>query len=146
MPVGSDVVNCGWVQLDEPVGGGAAALPDGDGDMGWLLVDALGLGVFEFRDVCFGITATWGAAASGGITVADVLLTPLRPPVLPLVSAAAFAPGAGPCPAPRKLTAASPPPANTAAAVTPMITPRESGRPRDRGLPVPRVTRYLSHQ
>lgn len=147
MPFGSDVVNCGCVQLDEPVGGGAVVLPDGDGEAdaeGWLLGDAewladvLGLGECEARDAGFGMTATCGAAARTGIRVADALLAPSCPAVVPPVAAAAVSRrGVVPCPEPRKLTAASPPPANTAKAVTPMTTPRDSGMPRNRGLPGP---------
>src|SRR5690348_18180488 len=87
------------------------------------------------------MTATWGAAASFGIRVADVLLAPARPPLAaPTVPAAALGRGVVPCPVPRKLTAASPLAAITAAAVIPRIAPRDSGRPRNRGLPAPRVT------
>lgn len=149
MPFGSDDVNCGCVQLDEPGGGGAVVAPDGDGELdgdaeGWLLgdaewlADALGLGECEVRDAGFGMTATCGAAARTGIRAADALLAPSCPAVVPpVLAAAAFRREVGPCPEPRKLTAASPPPANTAKAVTPMITLRDSGTPRNRGLPSP---------
>lgn len=142
------------MQLDEPVGGGAVALPEGDGELdgdadvadgvGWPLGDAEwladALGVCEVRDADFGMTATWGAAASFGIRVADVLLEPARPPMAPpVVPAAAFGRRVVLCPVPIKLTAASPPAAITAAAVMPRIAPRDSGRPRNRGLSAPRV-------
>lgn len=145
------------MQLDEPVGGGVVAVCDGDGELdgdadvadgvGWLLgeaewlADALGLGACDVLDAGFGMTATWGAAASSGIRVADTLLAPARPPVAPpVVLAAAFWLGVVPCPVSRKLTAASPPTVSTAAAVMPMIAPRDSGRPRNRGLPARRVS------
>lgn len=140
------------MQLDEPVGGGVVAVCDGDGELdgdadvadgvGWLLGDAewlaeaLDLGMCDVRDAGFGMTATWGAAASSGIRVADVLLAPARPSVAPpVLLAAAFVRGVMPCSVPRKLTAVSPPTASTAAAVMPMIARRDCGRPRNRGLP-----------
>jgi hypothetical protein len=155
MPFGSVVVYCGFVHVDTPLGGGGGwvavavavgvgegvgdgELADGAGD-GWPPCDADGDGdavrlpvaldfvVPEAFVPGFGMTATWGAAASEGSRAADALLAPPRPLAMFEVPAAAAGRGDAPCPLPRKPTAASPPPTNTAAVVIPMIVRRESG-------------------
>ena len=137
MPDGSDVTNCGRVQVPEPeVTGDAVAVPDGapDGEAevpdgaGWLpgTVACGALGVRR-ADAEFGMTAIWGAAAISGSRAADTLFGPSRPSVRPLEvpTAAGWVPPSAPFVT--RLTTVSVPASAAHTAAKPMTRLRERG-------------------